>query len=194
MPASQRSSVLGPRAEKGTHARAKFIYDTYRASLMNAKYYGHKVTVLKRWNRIFEIAISVFVAASGIHGIEYIINEMEVGKPWLSPTLVSISIFLVLLKLLLDFGSRIEVAAKLYGGYQEHYVSMQRLCADIAMQEEISAALANKFDQMHERYAKLADSDEPHPSRRLLVRFQEEVNVEIPAESLWWPPSRSAET
>jgi len=36
------------------------------------------------------------------------------------------------------------------------------------------------------RYIDLARDDEPNPSRKLIARFQSEVNAQVPPDRFWW--------
>jgi hypothetical protein len=159
------------------------FYDTYRSSLMNAKYYGARLAFYQRANTAVEIVIAIGTA-TGVAG--WSIWGMQ-GFNVLWPIIAGAATLGAVTKPVLQLGQKIERYAKLFTGHQTNYLSLRNQCMLIAMEEGVTDEVKNRYNTVYSRYQELATLDEPHPSRRRLARCQAEVNEEIPANSLWWP-------
>lgn len=159
------------------------VYDLYRTSLLNVKYYGYKLTVANRCNTIAEIVVVVGSATSGVSG--WAIWTWGYGQnAWL--VIAALATLLAALKPVLQFNKKIELYGKLFGGHRANYLAAQALVERIQAQQGFTPGMQAVYRAIHGRHVDLARDDEPSPSRRLLARFQSEVNTQIPPEKLWW--------
>jgi hypothetical protein len=93
---------------------------------------------------------------------------------------------LAALKPILQINKRIELYGKLYGGHRANYLAAQALIERINAQRTLTPGMQAVYRAVHARFIDLARDDEPNPSRRLIARFQSEVNVQVPPERFWW--------
>ena len=184
--ASERNSrgVAGNRpGEVNLRASLQQIYDLYRTSLLNVKYYGYKLTVTNRCNAAADIVVVVGSATSGVSG--WAIWSWGYGQDvWLA--IAAFATLLAALKPVLQINKKIEMYGKLYGGHRANYLAVQALVERVQAERAFTPGLQAGYRAIYGRYTDLARDDEPNPSRRLITRFQSEVNVQIPAATLWW--------
>lgn len=183
-PTRRSISVEGDNsaADKITSAVTR-VYDQYRTSLLNVKLYGYKLRNVQRLNLTSEIMIAV-CASGGISS--WWIWGTEGGKPiW--ATLVALTAVLSAIKPVLPLTRNIATYSKLFGGHNSNYLALKDLVDRIKIERALTPDMEREFRHLLKRHQELSSYDEPYPSRKLIERFQQEVNVQIPAANLWWP-------
>jgi hypothetical protein len=58
---------------------------------------------------------------------------------------------------------------------------------DIEATAALTTEHVDQFKKLNDEVVKLAADDDRNPKRQLIKRFENEVNKEIPASSLWMP-------
>jgi hypothetical protein len=183
-PTRRSSSIEADSAatEKLTSAVTR-IYDQYRTSLLNVKLYGYKLRNTQRLNLSGEIIIAV-TASGGISS--WWIWGTGGGKPiW--AILVGIAALLSAIKPVLPLTRNIATYSKLFGGHNSTYLALKDLAERIKIERALTPEMEREFQHLLKRHQELSAYDEPYPSPKLIERFQREVNIQIPAASLWWP-------
>jgi hypothetical protein len=174
-----------------TPVTIKEIYDLYRTSLLNSKYYAYQVQRLTKLNLIFEIVIAVGTAGSGVAGIAFLQAK---GAEWIWGSITACAALLATIKPVLNLGSKIQKNTELWSGYQTNYISLKRLVGDIRRSQRVSRDARDRYIMNYDRHEKLAAMDVIAPSRKLLIQFQAEVMQELPTHSFWWPKRKSSLT
>ena len=165
-------------------AQVNLIYDDYRTMLLNKKYYGSRLEVLKRNNLIIEFLIAAGATGSGVAG--FAVWQQQYGA--LAWAIISgISIILAIAKPLLRLPDRIEIYSKLYGEYAGAFQSLKMLVGDLQVSRSVSDARLKNFIQIRNRTAELAKLNDPNPSRKFIRVLELEVNAEIIIDQLWLP-------
>jgi hypothetical protein len=159
------------------------IYDKYRTSLLNVKYYGHKLIWAQRFNLYMELVIAVS-ACSGVSG--WAIWGRE-GGALVWSLIAGAAALLAAIKPVLPLAKNISTYSKLYGGYNSNYLALKDLVERIAIYQNLSKEIEEEFDRVCKQHRDLAMDDDPKPSTRLIVRFVKEVNSQIPTSQLWCP-------
>jgi hypothetical protein len=86
----------------------------------------------------------------------------------------------------LRINKKIELYSKLFGGHYINYLATKDLVERIQAEQVLTSDMRCEYRARYERHKELARYDEPHPSHKLIARFQHEVQAQIPAERLWW--------
>lgn len=162
------------------------VYNAYRTALLNRKYYGHQLTKYRKFNIIFEWVIAAGATGSGVSG--FALWETEPGKIIWS-VVAGTAIVLATLKPMLNLGKSIERYTTLFTGHGKIYRNLESLVADVAFEQQLTKEMDKRFVEARVGFEDLDQHDDPKPNRKLLQKFQEEVNRQIPAQSLWLPPN-----
>jgi hypothetical protein len=169
-------------AEK-LNAAVTRVYNAYPTSLLNVKFYGYKLKIAQRLNLGSEIIIAA-TTAGGISS--WWIWKTQGGEPvW--AFIVGAAALLSAIKPVLPLTRNIATYSKLFGGHNSNSLAIKDLVERIVIEKNFTAEMEREFQHLLKRHQELAAYDEPHPPRKLLDRFQKEVEVQIPASSLWWP-------
>ena len=87
-----------------------------------------------------------------------------------------------------QLSNNIERYSRFRATYSDIYLSLKSLVADIQVTHEITDEMYKRYERILFRIRATAPEDDPEPNKKLLTRLQNEVNNEIPPESLWYPP------
>jgi hypothetical protein len=162
----------------------KAINNTYRTALMNRKYYGYRLSLMKTWNVVLEIIIAV--GTSSAVGAWAIWKSTSVGEnTW--AILAGLATLFAVVKPFLNLSKHVEKYTKLFVGHGDVYYDLQTIATDLARVRDYTDEMHEAFKRALERIKKLALDDDPKINEKLRKRYFEEVNKEIPVGSLWWP-------
>lgn len=164
------------------------LYDAYRTSLLNVKYYGYKLKWTTRANRGMEIVIAI--AASSVSG--WAIWRSDAGSGvW--TVIAGAAAVLVVIKPFLPFSKNIATYSKLYAGHNSNFLTLKDVVETVAIQKRFTRDAERELNNVLKRHRELSAFDDPSPSPKFVDRLQTEVNAQIPADSLWCPqPLRSS--
>jgi hypothetical protein len=165
------------------------VYDYFRISYLNVKYYGYKLAQWRRINYFFDIIIAIS-ASSGIASFGFFQDK---GGEIAWAVIGGIAAILSILKSTFSISNRVEILTKLHAGHQQNFLSLSRVNQLISDTEGINAEIKKKFNVVLDRFSELSKYDEPHPSRRLIDRFQKEVEQEYPPDRFWLPAGSRAQ-
>ncbi|MGO9137256.1 MAG: hypothetical protein ACLP9S_04645 [Syntrophales bacterium] len=164
----------------------RVVNNTYRTASMNRKYYGYRLSSVRRINIVLEIAVAVGTS-SAIAGW-VIWKSTSVGE-LLWAILAGISTLIAVVKPIINLSRQIEKYTKLFIGHGDVYYELQTIVLDIMKMKDYSTQSDQAFKSALEKMKKFAADDDPKPNKKLLRKCYDEVNKEIPMDSLWWPTS-----
>jgi hypothetical protein len=159
------------------------IYNRYRTSLLNVKYYGYKLIWSQRVNLWAELVIAIS-ACSGVSG--WAIWGQEAGHQVWS-IIAGTAAVLAAIKPIVPLTKNISRYSKLYGSYNSNYLALKDLVERISVEEGLSKDIQDEFERISKQHREIAMDDDPKPSKRLLTKFMREVETQIPPEQLWCP-------
>lgn len=159
------------------------VYRDYRNVVMSRKHYEDRLKTLQRWNTVYEIVIAV--GTSGTVGSWAIWSEGVGKSTWI--VIGAIVALLTVIKPFLKLAERIEQKSTLATKYAAMQIDFQLLIFDIKSEGKLSSACRKIYKEICKKMQDLGSKDDATPAAKRLRRFCEEVNREIPPESLWSP-------
>ena len=164
-------------------ARIVELYDCYRTSLMNAKYYARR---LDRWKLASTISDGVVaISASGSFG-SMAFWKQGVGANTFT-VLLSIATLLSVLRPVLRIPDKIDHLSKLHYGYLELYYRIEALISEMRTAGRVSPEQLSKADALRERFRSLELEGDAYQSPKILLKYQDEIEKTLPTERLWLP-------
>jgi len=162
----------------------KTVNNTYRTALMNRRYYGYRLSVVKRRNTILEIVIAV--GTSSAVGAWAIWKSTSIGaNVWV--VLAGLATLFAVVKPFLNLSKHVEKYSTLFVGHGDVYYDLKIILTELARVGDYTDKMHEAFGRALERIKQLAPEDDPKINEKLRRRCFEEVEKEIPVESLWWP-------
>lgn len=160
------------------------IYDAYRTASMNHKYYGYRLAAYSKFNWIYEVAVAIGSSTSAVAA--WPVWSTQGGKQiWTVFTgLVGLC---VVLKPFLRLSQKVEQYSQLYLGYKDLYQDLKKIVYGLRLKKMLSKENEKLFNNTQSRIVQLDRIGEVSPSERIRQRSFDEVNVEIPLQSLWYP-------
>jgi hypothetical protein len=166
-----------------TQARIAELYDFYRTALMNAKYYGRKLQMLKRVALVIDIATAL--AASGAFA-GLAVWKGDIGKNVFSLVL-GLTAVLAAVRPVLQLPDKIGRCSKLSYGYMEVFYRIQILTAEIRAAGRVAPEHLQRVTDVMDRFRALELEGDAYQNPKRLLKYQDEVDVAIPVERLWLP-------
>jgi len=161
------------------------VNNTYRTALLNRKYYGYRLSVVKKRNTALEIVIAV--GTSSAVGAWAIWQSTAVGaNAW--AVLTCLAALFAVVKPILNLSKDVERYSKLFVGHGDVYYDLQAITMELARVRGYTDKIRETFESVLKRIKQLGIEDDPKPNEKLHRRCFEEVKTEIPVNSLWWPP------
>lgn len=160
------------------------VYDQQRTACLNAKYYGHKLRTLERETFWTDVIIAIAAPTSGIAGLA--MWQSEWGKAfwaWI-PTLAT---FLVVIKASRKTTTRIKELEKRVTSYQSLLFDMKEIGDKVRAERKFSPAALKLYETSQRRYGALFRMPPDKIDRKLLHKYQLEVQKEMPASSFFIP-------
>ncbi len=159
------------------------IYKIYRKALLNRKYYGHRLSSVKMWNNMFDVTVAVGMS-SAIGA--WFVWQSGYGKiAW--EILAGMATLTALIKPILHFPQLIEKSSKLFTGHGDIFYDLERIIQKTIKDAKYTEELDLSFQEIFDRFKRLALDDDPKPKKKLLQKCYDEVNKEIPPSSLYIP-------
>jgi hypothetical protein len=160
------------------------LYDLYRDSMLNQKYYGIRLHQITRLNLFVEISIAVTATSSGIAGWK-LWEQDAYREIW--AVIAGATTILAVMRPILSLSKIAERYERLFAGYQRLFLSLKALAAKVQDQQTMTLDDLRELRELRAQIAELTEKDDPRPSPRLLSRLRSEVNETIPPHSLWLP-------
>jgi hypothetical protein len=161
-------------------------YNAHRNALLNLKYYSQKLAQRRRQSGAFELAFAI--GTSGAVAA-WLVTNFGLGTGiWAGFTLFTAAVRIA--KQCLPFLPKdIERYTQLREAYTTLVYDLEEIVTDIRTQRKFTNETASAVRQAEQRYAKLALKDDLQFDRKLIVKYTDEVNDEVPVDKLWWPAS-----
>jgi hypothetical protein len=165
------------------HAHLRELYRLYRTALMNEKYFGYRLQRVRALNTASEIALGISASAA-ISSWKFLTEGVGMHV-W--QVFGGISTFLAVIKPIIKLSKKIEIYSKLHVGYCGLYFDLKNLVHEVNTSRAFPQRLLKEEDAARQRYKNLELQIDELPNKRLLRRCMEEVNRQIPADTLWTP-------
>ncbi len=159
------------------------IYQIYRKALFNRKYYGHRLSSVKMWNNMSDIAVAVGTSSAIGAWVLWQNGNGEIAWGILAGTATLIAV----IKPFLHFPQLIEKHSKSFTGHGDIFYDLERIIQKIKKDDKYTEQLDLIFQNILDHRKQLALDDDPKPNKKLLQRYYNEVNKEIPVSSLYIP-------
>lgn len=159
------------------------LYSQYRTVCLNRKYYGCRLQTIRDWDKVLEISIAI--------GTSTAIGGWALWRASIGATIWAVVgglvAVLAVIKPILQLSQEIERYSKLFIGYGDTFSDLGNLVDEVGKTENYSGEMDVAFRKTFERLKQLAADDDPQPNQKLVQKCTDEVNREIPVDSLWWP-------
>ena len=164
-------------------SRVVELHDQYRTALMNAKYYASRVVWLKRSNTICDVVVAISASAS-FAGLA--VWKMGIGNLTFS-VLLGIAALVSALRPILRIADKLDRYSKLHYGYLEIYYRIEALVSEMRTSGHVTAEQIAQATELSERFRALELEGDAYQQTKKLLRYQDEIELSIPAERLWLP-------
>jgi hypothetical protein len=164
-------------------ARVIELYDYYRTSLLNAKYYARRLEQLKLFSIWSDCLIAVAASASFAG---FAIWKSDLGKN-IFTILLGIAAVLSVLRPIVRIPDKIDRISKLHYGYLELYYRIEALVSEMKISEHITLEQLAKAANLSERFRGLELEGDAYQNPKILLKYQDEIDRIIPADRLWLP-------
>ena len=161
------------------------LYDDYRTTLLNAKYYSTQFVKYKRIN----VGIEIFLALTSSSAIGAWIYWRDGFGEVAWSTLGALTAILAVLKPILQFPKTMERYQDLFGNFNTLYYDLDNLVQQVRINQAVSSDQRNLWEAAKKRLRDLVTQEDPEAEQdKAMIRaLSEEVNREIPLSSLWIP-------
>lgn len=176
---------IAPIDYEALRAELGVIYDTYRTAAMNEKYYANRLTHITNRNRIYEIVLAIGTSTAIA---AWAIWEQNDWAKIFWAAFSGLITLLAIVKPFLKMPEEIEKYSTLHTGYRALYLNLHSIASKIRRKSKVTSEIQELFDAAQDQYKSLALNDVVNIDNRILEQCQQQVNREIPVESLWYPP------
>lgn len=165
----------------------KQTYDQYRTSLLNVKYYGYRLQWARGTKRSVDIIVAISMASGLLGTISGLLAGWAVWNMYVLPSITGAGGLLHTVKPRLPFNKRITLYSRFYSGHMKNYLELKAIVERIAIEQGFSHDMERSVETCFSKHRALAAQDPDLPKRRLVNRFQSEIELQLPAEGFWWP-------
>lgn len=177
------SPTEGARSRPVNERWLLHVYDCYRNTLLSLRYSAARLTRVRRQSRTIEIVLAL--AAPGAVSGWAIWHTPAGGRVW--ELVAAAVVVLTVVKPFMNWQSEVERRTGIYMDFNALYFDLKHLVIQIEVERGVSPDVEKKFLESLVRYGKISGNEDPVRSERILRRCREEVEREIPAETLWIP-------
>ncbi len=111
---------------------------------------------------------------------------MGVGNLTFS-VLLGIAALVSALRPILRIADKLDRYSKLHYGYLEIYYRIEALVSEMRTSGHVTAEQIAKATELSERFRALELEGDAYQQTKKLLRYQDEIELSIPAERLWLP-------
>jgi len=155
------------------------VYDEYRTTRLNVKYYSSKLARARKVNLGIEIIIAL--SSSSAVAATWLVSTAPGERAW--ALLGSLAAVLAVYRVTAKTSDRLQALEQRVTSYRALEFDLQGIVREIARHGTYDAALESRFDSILDRRKNLALSyNDPPPDERLLRRCFEQVKRELPAD------------
>jgi hypothetical protein len=158
------------------------FYDLYRSTLANKKFHARKLHSVKRWTTWIEL-LTAITSSAAIASL--VIWKTPIGNVVFMALLV-ISAVGSLARSTLKMSDSIDRHSRLAYAWNELSLDMEKLIAGIRSPGTLTDVLRARMVDLCDRFQRVEMSDDIEYSE-VYKTLQNEVNIAVPAESMWLP-------
>ena len=178
-------AVLERERLEATRTELEQLYSLLRTAALNVKYYGARAKRAKLWHLGLQIAAATgsFSAVGG-----FLTGDQFAGWgkfAWAG--IAALSGALAAVSPLVGLSEKANRLGNLHFAYCELYHLCGLLLKDIRRAGVIADEHVGAAKVLYDLNSRLGPMDEEGPSRKLIKKFEAEVNEQIPSETLWMP-------
>ena len=153
------------------------IYNLFRTSKLNEKYYSHKIKAYDTWNTIFEITIA-FTAPGGTISALWFWSSPIGSYIW--KIFLVIAAIVSLVKPFFKLTDKIKNIQECLSGYRVLTFDLKEMINDMIEKQKYDQEIKNRYKEATKRVRELIlKSPEDKPCRKLIRRYTNEVNTEL---------------
>lgn len=173
-----------PADNKEFCERLEQIYIAYRTASMNHKYYAYRLASYGKINWVYEVTVAIGSSTSAVAAWP-VWSTHTGGGVW--AVFTGVVGLCVVLKPFLHLSQKVEQYGQLYLGYKDLYHDLKKVVSAVRLKKTLSKENEKMLINAESRIAQLDRIGEVKPSARLRRKTFDEVNLEIPPDSLWYP-------
>jgi hypothetical protein len=159
------------------------FYDLYRSALLNGKYHGRKLKLCRVWASTTDTVAAV-TSSSAIASLT--IWQTPAGK-YLFATLLLASAVSSVIRATFRLSENLDKHSRMIYAWNELAFDMEKLISAIRAKGCINDIREQQMTDLCDRFQHVHMQEEPAPDRALLIKLQDEVDQELPADHLWLP-------
>ena len=161
------------------------VYDLYRETRLNVKYYSTKLSRLNKFNLALELIIAIAAPSSAIAALWFWDNDIgEVVWKYFGV----IAAVAAILKPILSLSKKINSYSDVVSGYRAMEFDLYEIKELIIQKGKYYKELQMDFKKALQRQKALAVKDpESKHNKRLIKKFTNEVNQELPSSIFFIP-------
>jgi hypothetical protein len=160
------------------------LYDTYHKVCVNRKYYSYRLETLKQWNTVIEVLIAIGVSSSSVSAAVLLAGDIGNAAWGILGGVVSI---LAIVKPFLQLPKQIERYSRLFVGNNAATFELKKLVDEVQERRALTPEIEVKYAAALERLRDVEVDEDPIQNKRLITRFEAEVNADVPEKKLWSP-------
>jgi hypothetical protein len=160
------------------------LCEILRNARLSAFYYENRLWWANFWYFTFEIFIAAGAASATGTGIAALTIWRDGIGVYVWAFITVLATILAFLKPIIAPGTRLETYSRQHQGWYAQYFSAERLLLSIKQSDIFSAEDHKNFNLLFDRQIALNLADVKCLNRRLVKRFKQRVDEEIPADSL----------
>jgi hypothetical protein len=172
-------------------AKLKYLYNVFRSAGLERKYYAARLT--RHTNTLWTLELILAVGtSSAVAG--WGIWKLADGPELLWSFLGGLCTLIAVTKPVFRFPDQIQKYSKLWGGLNDFYFDVSALVDQVATTHQYTPEMEKRLKAAEDRVRKLSSLYDPSPSQKFRLKCQNEVEKEIPVDTLWLPsPPKSPE-
>ena len=161
------------------------LYNSYRTTKLNVKYYSNRISVYENLNIAFEIVIAITAPGGAISALWF--WDTNWGTI-LWKLLLAIASIASLIKPFLNLTNKIKITQECLSEYKMLEFDFRELINDVIANKKYDTIMRNKYKETHKRVRELISKDsESKPKKKLIRKFVEEVNKELESFNFYVP-------
>jgi ABC-type multidrug transport system fused ATPase/permease subunit len=163
------------------------VHDEFKTARFNLYIYQYQIGTLKLWKIIFDI-IAAVSTSSVVAGLWF--WETSIGNvAW--KAIGTLAAIMVVIVPILNISDRIKQKSELYSGWRLIDDGFNKLEISIREQDQYNDEMKKRFHQLLDMESDIKQKEGPEtPSLKLRIKCQEQVNIELPAESFIVPEEK----
>jgi hypothetical protein len=160
------------------------LYETYHEVGVNRKYYSYRLEMLKQWNTVVEVLIAIGVSSSSV-GAAVLLAGQPGKIAW--GILGGVVSILAIVKPFLQLPKQIERYSRLFVGNNAATFELKKLVDELQERRALTPEVEVKYAAALERLREIEVDEDPIQNKRLITRFEAEVNADASKKKLWSP-------